>query len=120
MTLDMNLMVMYCEDIEAARQFYGRVGIPFELEKHGNGPEHFAAKLGQTVLELYPRRNGKSPSTVRIGFVVDDLTSVIETMRGAGDTIATEPADSPWGRRAVVKDPNGNAVELIQKTDLEP
>jgi predicted enzyme related to lactoylglutathione lyase len=43
---------------------------------------------------------------------------VLETRAGA--TVVSEPRDSPWGRRAVVDDPEGQRVELVSVVDEAP
>jgi predicted enzyme related to lactoylglutathione lyase len=45
---------------------------------------------------------------------VDRLAEVVEARRDAGATIANEPRHTPWGLRAVARDPDGRAVELYQ------
>lgn len=49
-----------------------------------------------------------------IGFQVEDLDHVLEILTTAGVTILTEPQVKDWGRRAVVQDPDGRAIELNQ------
>lgn len=35
-------------------EFFSRMGLPFVKEKHGEGPEHYAAQVGDDVFEIYP------------------------------------------------------------------
>lgn len=109
----LNLLVIRAADVSASVSFYETLtGEPFAAEKHGNGPEHFSAKLGAVLLEIYPLAD-KPPSNVRLGFEVADLAETAARIREAGFEIVSEPKDSPWGRRAVVADPDGNRVELL-------
>jgi hypothetical protein len=39
----------------------------------------------------------------------------IESLPGQGIQVVTEPRMTPWGYRAVVRDPDGRAVELYGK-----
>ena len=41
----LNLIVLYSPDIERLRAFYTVLGLEFEREKHGRGPEHYAANI---------------------------------------------------------------------------
>src|SRR5699024_11866840 len=67
MSSAITLMVIYSEQMEECRSFYSRLGLHFEQEKHGTGPEHYAAVLGDgAVLEIYPA-NGKPTGRARIG-----------------------------------------------------
>ena len=81
------------------------------------GPVHYSAGCGGggTTLELYPAppAAGADAST-RVGFAVADVASTCEVLRAAGHAIRSEPKASEWGVRAVVVDPDGRAVELLQ------
>lgn len=109
----LNLLVIRAADPGASVLFYETVtGRTFSPEKHGSGPEHFTAKLGAALFEIYPLAE-KPPSNVRLGFEVADLDGTVSQVREAGYEVVSEPKDSPWGRRAVVADPDGNRVELL-------
>lgn len=96
------------------------LGLTFTKHHHGNGPEHYACEASDCVFEIYPRRNDKESTTgIRLGFRVADVDSLINKLAEAGVRRVTEPADSEWGRRAVVEDPDGHRVELTsQKVEL--
>jgi lactoylglutathione lyase len=108
----LSLVVLRSADIESAKDFYTRLGLSFCPEQHGQGPRHYSAKLGRLVLEIYPCQESNMPSPVRIGFHVARLDETLESLRANGTRIIQPAQDSPWGRRAVVEDPDGNRVEL--------
>jgi predicted enzyme related to lactoylglutathione lyase len=116
-TLALSLLVLYARDIEAARRFYELLGLQFQSEKHGSAPQHYACSLGDMVLEIYPRTKSTIPLPIRIGFRVDTVDALVQLLRSAGIEIVSEPLDSEFGRRAVVRDPEGNRVELTQGHD---
>lgn len=107
----LSLLVLQCGDIEAARRYYGLLGLKFVEEQHGEGPRHYAANLGSMVLEIYPCQ-GKPNAPSRLGFRVAELDTVLSMLRRQGQPILREGKDSPWGRRALVQDPDGNKIEL--------
>jgi len=109
--LKLNLVVLRTTRIEEMRTFYSALGARFEKERHGNGPEHYAATLDDDlVLELYPSVDGAMPdSGLRLGVRVDNIE---ETLRSIGQSVA--PRQTQWGLRAVVRDPDGRTVELLQ------
>ncbi len=111
-TVSLNLLVMRARDVEAATAFYSLLGLSFVKEKHGAGPIHFAAELGTMVFEIYPERPEQTTGPMRLGFRVAQLDATIELLRERGTKIVSEVRQSPFGRRAVVQDPDGNAVEL--------
>lgn len=108
------LLVVRTQQVEAMRDFYAGLGIEFIEEQHGNGPVHFAGRIGDAIFEIYPLSVDGAPAdtTTRLGFRVDNLPSVIAAMRSAGASIVAEPMRTEWGLRAVVRDPDGRAVEL--------
>lgn len=115
-----NLLVIRSRDIERAVKFYQRMGIMFARHSHGRGPEHFACDLCGFVFEIYPKRNADDTTTnTRLGFNVDDVDCLIDLLREVDVTIVSEPTDSEWGRRAVVKDPDGHTVELVTPTNRD-
>lgn len=115
MTPALNLVVLRSADLERAATFYECLGLQFTRHRHGGGPEHLSAELGGSVFELYPLSpNGASTLGTRIGFSVPSLESVITTLSADPSTIISPPQDSPWGRRAIVTDPDGHRIELVQ------
>ncbi|MCR9201471.1 MAG: VOC family protein [Planctomycetaceae bacterium] len=111
----LSLIVLRVADIESAVEFYSAIGLAFEREKHGTGPEHFSTALGDAVFELYPASERFPVSTSRIGFAVASIDTVLASLRKMSGEVLTEPKQTQWGLRAVVADPDGHRVELIQK-----
>jgi len=111
----LSLVVIQARNLEAATQFYQCLGLALKREQHGRGPEHFAAEVGSAVFEVYPCRDSTLVGTIRIGFEVPFLEQTVGVLRSQSAKILTEPHDSPWGRRAVVQDPDGNRVELTER-----
>jgi lactoylglutathione lyase len=46
------------------------------------------------------------------GWCVPDIDPAYAALVAAGGASVSPPKDSPWGRRAVVGDPDGHRVEL--------
>ena len=110
--MKLNLLVLRTPRLEDMKSFYSALGAHFQSERHGNGPDHYAAILGDDqVLELYPILDGAMPDAgLRLGVSVEDIG---DTLRSIGQTAT--PLRTPWGLRAVVRDPDGRAVELSQR-----
>jgi lactoylglutathione lyase len=113
------LIVLRCRDLQASCAFYAALGLSLAEEQHGSGPVHHAAALGDTVFELYPGKPGAAPERTAagatfLGFRVDDLDDVLAAVQASGASVVSTLAETPWGRRAVVLDPDGRAVELKQ------
>ena len=118
----LNLVVIRSGDLDKSEQFYREFGVFFEREKHGNGPEHLAA-VGETegvVFEIYPLGPKHQPTTsIRLGFSIDDVDAYLDRLTELGGSIISEPRDSEWGRRAVIKDPDGHTIELLTQPNRD-
>ena len=109
----LNLIVLRTQDMERSRVFYESIGLKFEHHRHGNGLPHLSSTGGGAVVEIYPA-NGKDTTDIRLGFQVANVDTVLQTLEGLGGTIVSPAKQSPWGRRAVVKDMDGHTVELCE------
>ncbi|HWY88456.1 MAG TPA: VOC family protein [Gemmataceae bacterium] len=114
----LSLVVLQSGDVQASKDFYSLLGLSFVEEQHGTGPRHYSTTLGALVLEIYPCQGSSPSAPVRIGFRVPSLDQTLDVLRSRGARIVREAKDSPWGRRAIVEDPDGNRVELAS-TDLK-
>ena len=113
----LSLVVIRAQDIDKLATFYSILGCQFTKHRHGKGPEHFSSTLGETVFEIYPAGDANETTiSTRLGFSVPSLAKATEELRALDVTILVEPSDSPFGRRAVVKDFEGHKVELYEKT----
>ena len=115
-----NLLVIRSPDIEPAVTFYERLGLHFERHSHGKGPEHYASETDGFVFEIYPQRNDSDATTnTRIGFSVESVDDTLQSLNELGVEILSPAKDSPWGRRAVVRDLDGHTVELVTPPNRE-
>jgi catechol 2,3-dioxygenase-like lactoylglutathione lyase family enzyme len=86
-----------------------------DLSPQGSIESEFEGEFAEaTVFEVYPCKGGTPVGGIRIGFQISSLDPTLRALRQQSVTIHTEPHDSPWGRRAVVEDPNGNRIELTE------
>ncbi len=108
----LRLIVLRSPQLDTLRRFYEMLGMRFTEEKHGQGPRHHAATLGELVLELYP---GTDVSLVRLGFSVANLDQIVQTFKAGGGTVKQAPHENEQGYQAVLVDPDGRAIELTQE-----
>jgi lactoylglutathione lyase len=113
-TTFLNLLVLKSADVSRLLAFYSALGITFTEEKHGNGPEHFSAQLGDMVFELYPAEKTSVDANTRLGFAVTDLTATMSGVQRLGAVVIRAPRRTESGLCAVVRDPDGRSVELMQ------
>ena len=111
-------LVLRATKLEQVVRFYRAIGLPLKEEQHADGPLHYACELGQAHIAIYEAEaNGDAPLRLNggasmVGFRVDSVEAAFEAALRAGGKCAAEPDDYPWGRRALVTDPDGRAVEL--------
>ena len=114
--VSLSLLVLKTFRLDELRAFYHTLGIEFTEEQHGKGPRHLAGMVGDLVLEFYPvASDGPIDSTTRLGFAVEKLDEVFAAFQAFGSPVVTPPQKSEWGYRAVVRDPDGRAVEISQR-----
>lgn len=107
------LFVLYVEDLEASRRFFSACGLDFASERHGAGPLHYSStSRSGLVVELYPR-GGKPATRTRFGLAVDDMTSTLRNLEKLGPLEAKGPMAMDYGQVFMVRDPDGNVVELV-------
>ncbi|NUP08855.1 MAG: hypothetical protein HOW73_22640 [Polyangiaceae bacterium] len=105
MSASLSLLVLRCADPTASMRFYSQLGFVFEEERHDRGPVHYSARLGDTVLELYPA--GHRSGTVRMQVVVP---------AGAYDAMALRAEAHAPPHPLVLEDPDRNQLELVRAT----
>ena len=107
--MKLNLLVLRSRNIEAAKEFYEKLGFNFTREKHGNGPEHYSTTDPGFVFEIYPNKIESEFEAVRIGF---DLTNVTEVTR-----IIVPVSKREEGSQTIyiIQDPDGHKIEIKQK-----
>ncbi len=115
----LSLIVLRSADVERAGRFYSLLGLCFDRERHGSGPEHMVAHIGPTILEIYPQDSEGDSIGVRLGFRVASVDAVIEAVHREGGTVMSPPKRGRWGYVAVLADPDGRRVEISQAEDAE-
>lgn len=112
----LDLLVIRARDPEGLARFYALLGMDFKEEQHGTGPKHLACNLGASVLEIYPLvREEQRTTATRLGFRVSSLRDVLDAVSEIGpEHILRQTEATEWGQRAVLVDPEGHRVELVE------
>jgi predicted enzyme related to lactoylglutathione lyase len=114
-----SLIVLRTAHVESTLAFYRAFGLEFAEEQHGSGPIHFSSEVNGTVLEIYPGAEGSAPprqngGATMLGFRVGSVDTIVTLLQQLGAQVVSAPKTSDWGRRAVVLDYDGRAVEITQ------
>jgi uncharacterized protein len=112
-------------DLAAAKEFYGAVfGWSFEDMESAEG--------GYTMIQLGDRPMGgilnmaergvpdMVPAHWQVYFGVEDTDATIEVAKDAGGGVMVEPIDIPFGRFAILTDPNGASFAVIALNEEAP
>ena len=84
--------------------------------KHADDP----SKNGTTAWSIFPQDSdyfGSDDARFMINYIVEDLDTLMASLKAAGVEVIREVQDSPYGRFAAIKDPEGNGIELWQASD---
>jgi len=111
--------------MKASLAFYGALEFSFVAEKHGSGPIHYSTQIGDSVLEIFPGEAAaplarKAGGATMLGFTVASVDEAVTRLKQLNTQVTTEPIDSPWGRRAVVVDPDGRSIEISTSKATAP
>jgi lactoylglutathione lyase len=119
---------LYTRDIGAAAAFYGdRLGFTETFRTPTEGvPEHVELRLGDFTVGLGSVEAAKrvhgvdaTPGSPAMALVVwcDDVDEAYAALVAAGVPAEQAPHDAGNGNRAaLVRDPDGNRVEIVSKT----
>jgi lactoylglutathione lyase len=102
---------------ELLLRFYSVLGFHFSQKQVDKGSLAWLGQLGEMALEVYGIKetfSGRSPN-VQLSFQVAGIESIIEKVRDLKLQIMMEPLQSSIGTIAIVMDPDGRSIELIQK-----
>jgi predicted enzyme related to lactoylglutathione lyase len=117
MPVEMKNVVIFVRDMDKAKKFYKeQLKLPFVNESQammeffpGAGASlGVALAMHEAALPLVGRHTG-------ITLKVDELEKLCQELAAAGVAFP-EPLDSsPWGKMAVVQDPDGNQIALVDR-----
>ncbi|HEY9791557.1 MAG TPA: VOC family protein [Candidatus Obscuribacterales bacterium] len=115
----MSAIILWTNRLKPTVEFYRALGLPLDEEQHEEGPLHYACHFGGTHFAVFegegayaiPRRES---GATQIGLYLDDVDEAFSIAIKLGAQVVWQPRDMPWGRAALVCDPDGRAVELNQ------
>lgn len=102
-TPTLRVLVLRVRDLEASKAFYEQVGFVFKREQHDRGPAHYSGRMGDALLELYPKQEDTG---LRMTLNVGSCFDVLSRFFGGPESRIL------WTSCTLV-DPDGNKVELV-------
>ncbi|HTN57859.1 MAG TPA: VOC family protein [Protaetiibacter sp.] len=114
MPSQLNRIIVSVRNLHESLAFYAEL-LHLELVETRPGFATLAAG-GDVQLGLHERDSEPSDRAVALSFAVDDLDRVCSGWESADGSVVDRPADQPWGERmAMVRDPDGHLVCLVQQ-----
>ena len=111
-----NLIILRTPDIERLRDFYARL-LQVTFTRHtDHGPEHYAAPLKGLTIEIYPTKRRLEQLDGQ-GFSVLNLETILA--RVDKTALHQAPFETPVGRSAMIKDPDGRLIYLTEEKQGE-
>jgi lactoylglutathione lyase len=113
-------LVLFTSRVDDVVAFYRAIGLPLEEEAHDDGPVHHACDVAGVHVAVFSAASGdRAPGlgtsgATFAGFAVESVARAVDAARAAGGVVLQEPAEYPWGLRAVLEDPDGRPVEVFE------
>ena len=101
------------DDLDAAREFYIRV---FGMHPTWRDPTSAGLKFPESDAEIVLHNIASIPVRVDVTYLVDDVVSAVRALELEGCAIAAPPFDVVIGKCAVIVDPFGIPMTLIDMT----
>jgi len=97
--------------------FYRIIGFQFTASKVDKGSEVHRAVHNSVEFSLYSIKTAEQARipSLQLGFKITDLERTVgELVKIPGAMCILDPTDMPDGKKAIVLDPDGHAIELCE------
>ena len=101
------------DDVEAAAAYYEQV---FGLHPHWSGDGSTGLFFAESDAEIVLHNSPNLPSPVEVHYLVDNVDAAVEMLAAAGCEISVAPFDITIGKCAVIRDPFGTRLCILDMT----
>ena len=101
------------EDVESAATYYAEV---FGLHPQWSGDDSVGLIFPESDAEIVLHRDPDIPSAVEVHYLVDDVVAAVEYYATRGCRVLVEPFDVTIGKCAVIQDPFGTRLCILDMT----
>jgi predicted enzyme related to lactoylglutathione lyase len=101
------------DDVEAAADYYAKV---FGLHPQWSGDDSIGLVFPNADAEIVLHRDLDIPSSVEVHYLVDDVVAAVAHYEEHGCHILAAPFDITIGKCAVIKDPFGTRLCILDLT----
>lgn len=117
MSLVITSITIMTPQLQDMLAFYRIIGFDFVAQKVDKGSELFRAHQESLEFSLYASQQvakSQTPS-LQLGFKVSNLEEVVRNLaKIPGVHCILDPMEMPDGKRAIVLDPDGHSIDLIE------
>lgn len=106
-------------DPEAAERFYGGV-FGWSFTRFDEAPGYRTIGSGGDPFGGIGALQGEAPPHWASYFAVQDADAAVSTATDLGATVVSPPTDVPWGRQAVLADPQGATFIVLAPAEMTP
>lgn len=104
-------LILISETPDALANFYGNV-LELTLDKRNDG---FSCMLGNTHFAIHGLKKNQVPTSgLEIGIYIADVDTFVKKLESKNVEIIDPIREYPWARSAQIRDPQGNAIYLMQ------
>lgn len=101
------------KDVEAAAAYYAKV---FGLRAQWSGDDSIGLKFSETDAEIVLHSDPAIPSSVDVHYLVDDVVGAVAHLTAQGCQILVAPFPITIGKCAVICDPFGTRLCILDMT----
>ena len=105
-------VMLRVDDLEAAAQYYADV---FGLKRSWQDSTSVGMLMPETDAEIVLHTRD-IPKEVSVHYLVDEVVGAVNELRSKGCIVRTEPFDIVIGKCAVLEDPFGNILAILDMT----
>ncbi|HKZ62340.1 MAG TPA: VOC family protein [Nitrososphaera sp.] len=111
-------VILLVSDMKRSIKFY-RDTLGMKLRQQSKDWTEFSE--GGTVLALHPanRKKIKRNNSMLVGFSISDFDDVINSLKKKKAKFYKKPKDEPFGKHAIIKDPDGHLISIVQMPQEE-
>jgi lactoylglutathione lyase len=106
-------IMLKVSELEKAAVYYETV---FGLKRLWQDDHSVAMGMPETDAEIVLHDNADLPKEISVHYLVDNVLQAVDTLAAQGCLIRTQPFDIVIGKCAVVEDPFGNILAILDMT----
>ena len=103
-------VMIQVDDLESAVQYYTDV---FGMRRLWRDEGSVGLGFPETDAEIVLHSNLDLPSRIEVHYLVDDVIAAVQMLARRGCRILVEPFDIPIGKCAVIEDPFGTPLNIL-------